>query len=607
MNINNIDVNKYQISQILDSDLKIVYEIPKYQREYVWGINQWESLFDDLYENNAGYFLGSMICINISKDLISNLKFEVVDGQQRLTTISLFFIAIYSILYEKRSNLDEDQKSDLLQLKRKLILKNSNNETRIIPQVQNNNLEDYMYILATNGLIEKRPMVRFAGNRRIVKAFTYFKTRVQRELTNSANALSTLFEILEKLNSAILVIINVENHSDAYTLFESLNNRGTPLTSIDLIKNLVLSKIDSDNNENINYYYECWKNIISNLGDEYSVQERFFRQYYNAFRKDINANFERSDRLYPLGSIATRSNLLEIYEKIVNINPKKFLEDIIENSSIYSTIIINNEEKLSIDLENALHDLQRVQGVPSYLLILYFMKKSSQLNIIEIDLIKIIRLLINFFIRRNLTDSPPTRDLTSIFMNFIDKLETSNYKSEMIYLNLKEWLNKCSSSKLIFEEKLRGPIYSINSDATRFILCMLAKHGMTKETELDLWKTTSNKQYVWTIEHILPQGQNIPESWINMISNGDKELATSLLKTYVHTIGNLTITGYNSTLGNRSFQEKKERKDNKGAYIGYKNGLNLNVDVCDKDEWNIEAIKNRTDRLVNLVLEISDF
>lgn len=606
MNINNIDVNKYQISQILAPDLKFVYEIPKYQREYVWGINQWESLFDDLYENNAGYFLGSIICINISKDLISNPKFEVVDGQQRLTTISLFLIAIYSILDEKRCDLDEDQQLDLLQLKRKLILKSSISETRIIPQVQNNNFEDYMYILAANNLIEPRQMVKFAGNRRIVKAFTYFKNRIQKELTNSVNTLKTLFEILEKLNSAILVIINVENHSDAYTLFESLNNRGTPLTSIDLIKNLVLSKIDSDNTGNINYYFECWKNIVSNLGDEYTVQERFFRQYYNAFRKDINANFGRSDRLYPLGSIATRSNLLEIYEKIVNLDPKKFLLDILEDSSIYSTIILNNEGKLSIDLNNALQDLQRVQGVPSYLLILYFMKKSTRLHINEIDIIKIIRLLINFFIRRNLTDSPPTRDLTSIFMNYIDKLETSNYKSEMIYFNLRERLVSCSSSKLIFEEKLRGPVYATNSDVTRFILCMLAESGMTKESERDLWKTTSNKQYVWTIEHILPQGHNIPESWINMISNGDKELAQSLLNTYVHTIGNLTITGYNSSLSNRSFHEKKERKDNNGSYIGYKNGLNLNEDVCDKEEWNIKAIKNRTDRLVNLVLEISE-
>ena len=127
---------------------------------------------------------------------------------------------------------------------------------------------------------------------------------------------------------------------------------------------------------------------------------------------------------------------------------------------------------------------------------------------------------------------------------------------------------------------------------------------MTVENEKDLWRKSSNNQYVWTIEHIFPQGPNIPDPWVEMIADGDYEKAKMIQSQYVHTFGNLTITGYNSNLGNKSFSEKKERKDANGQYIGYRNGLNLNEDVCDKEKWTVEAIIERTDRLVRIILEM---
>ena len=104
-----------------------------------------------------------------------------------------------------------------------------------------------------------------------------------------------MFRILDKVNSAILVMIEVSNHADAYTLFESLNNRGTPLTSVDLIKNLLLARLDVNGDGDIDYYFSRWTEILSDLGDEYSDQERFFRQNYNAFRKKLNAPFLKGD------------------------------------------------------------------------------------------------------------------------------------------------------------------------------------------------------------------------------------------------------------------------------------------------------------------------
>ena len=86
-------VNDYPVSSLLNGDNNLVYHIPRYQREYSWGRSHWENLFDDLLDNDTGYFLGSIICINQSDDSLSNQILELVDGQQRMTTLSLFLAA----------------------------------------------------------------------------------------------------------------------------------------------------------------------------------------------------------------------------------------------------------------------------------------------------------------------------------------------------------------------------------------------------------------------------------------------------------------------------------------------------------------------------------
>ena len=606
MNIKNINVNKYPLSQIFDSDAKVIFEIPKYQREYIWGSGQWEALFDDIVENDDGYFLGSLICINTATDSLNGPKFEVVDGQQRLTTLSLFLAALYTVLSSYKSNLDDEQQSDLLTLKRRMVLKNTKNEIRVVPQVQGNNHEDYLGVLSKAKIIPEYAMPKFAGLRRIVKGYNYFLKRINSTIENldDSKKIAELFIILDKVNSAIMVMIEVPNHSDAYTLFESINYRGVPLTAVDLIKNMLLARLDAKDKDNIEYYFKRWTEILNNLGDEYVDQERFFRQNYNAFRKSLNKPFENKIRQYPLGTIATRSNLLNIYEKIITKNPVEALEELNNNATIYAGIILNKTDGISPGLKNCYQDLLRVQGAPSYLLLMYLIKYKDELKIVDDDIVKICRLLINFFVRRNLTDTPPTRDLSRIFMSYIEEVEKNSFKGDTIYTNLRNALIASSASDEVFEQKLRGSVYDDNVGATRFILCMMAKSSMTVENEKDLWRKTNSNQYVWSIEHIFPQGANIPQEWIDMIAAGNADKAKEYQSLYVHTFGNLTITGYNSTLGNKSFAEKKERKDANGQYIGYRNGLNLNSDVCDKNEWTVDNIKARTDRMVKEILKM---
>lgn len=583
-------VFNYPISTLLDIESNIIYSIPRYQREYTWGKPQWERLFDDLMENESGYYLGSIICINQSQDAITVQDLEVIDGQQRLTTISLLLASVYKAL-SSRQTLSDDERFELLKLKNKLVMSKDRKQARLIPQVQNSNQVDYLYILSLAGIFEERDYPSNAGNRRILRGYRYFFDRITEYLNENSNDENFFQTLLEKINSATLVKIEVNNHSDAYTLFESLNNRGIPLTAIDLIKNKLLSKLEKLEPGSIDENYEKWKKVIEALGDDYNVQERFFRQYYNAYRSEL-----KSIVLVP---IATKTNLMQIYEKLVNHYPKQFLSDMVRLSKIYANII-NLKPVEEIKLKNLFQSLERVQAAPSYLLLLILFDKKQALQLEDQHFEKIIDFLIRFFVRRNTTDLPPTRDLTRIFMDLV--VDCLTKKGDEIVELIQNQLTSQSASDEQFENNLSLQIYEENKALCRFVLCALEEDQMTKESEVDLWKI-KGKQYIWTIEHIFPQGDNIPDDWVKMIANGDMELAKRYLGTHVHQLGNLTISGYNSNLGNRNFVEKRDRKDSNGRYVGYKNGLFLNDNLKDQDVWTIGKIEERTKSLVQLILK----
>ena len=212
-------------------------------------------------------------------------------------------------------------------------------------------------------------------------------------------------------------------------------------------------------------------------------------------------------------------------------------------------------------------------------------------------------ILITFFVRRNVTDIPNTRKLTQLFIDIIGEIKTMH--GTPILNTIRETLISVSASDETFESKLRGSIYDENPEATRFILCSIEAQHQTKEIYSDLWARDSSNKYVWTIEHIFPEGENIPDAWVNMIAGGDKEKAKQYRFDYVHTLGNLTITGYNQHLSNMSFEQKKDRKSkDKKKDMGYRNGLFLNKTVVSEETWTIDKIKNRTNMIVGILKEM---
>lgn len=584
-------VYNYPVSTLLDIESGVVYAIPRYQREYTWSRAQWDALFDDLLENEPNYFLGSIICINQSQDALSVQSLELVDGQQRMTTLSLLLAAIYQS-FRVLPNLGMEQQIELYNLKHKLVLKKKSDQPRLIPQVQNNNQQDYFAVLGKAGILDDVEQVQHAGNRRVLKAYRHFLWRIEQYLQELSEPVAGLQALLDKVNTATLVKIEVAGHSDAYTLFESLNNRGVPLTAIDLIKNKLLAVLEAKDSGSIDKHYNRWKKVIDALGDDYAVQERFFRQYYNAFKPDLKDIVSVP--------VATKSNLMQVYEKLIAHDAESFLQAMIRLSAHYAQIVGYRAVPEQPKLSGLLLSLDRIQGAAAYLLLMVLFERKDTLELEQEHLEQVVHFLIAFFVRRNTTDLPPTRDLTRIFM---DVAETAlALKGQAVVSHIQQRLTGESASDEQFEKSLKGPVYEDNKAVCRFVLCALEESRMTVETRVDLW-ALKGKQYVWTIEHIFPQGENIPDTWVQMIANGDAALAEQHRQTYAHCLGNLTISGYNSALGNKSFAEKQSRLDSQGRKVGYNNGLHLNQALANETSWTVDKLKARTDLLVQEVLQ----
>ena len=419
-------------------------------------------------------------------------------------------------------------------------------------------------------------------------------------------------ELYEKVSAVDLILITVDSNSHAYQLFESLNNRGLPLSAIDLIKNRLLSRLETGKVKISDARRKQWDNIIELLGgDVPAVQKRFLQQSYNAFRRELNKPFRKSSAaLYPLGSIATQSKLIDIYDALIGKTPKeagKFLDWLEEKAKTYGFILGNTVDPAKKQLQASLMNLVRVQGAPSYSLVLFLLVNQAKLRLADADIKDVVDFLVKYQIRRNVTDYPATNTAIGRFQDVIAAIDEFKHTGRAVVNEIIKILSADVSDEPTFRKGLEGDIYKDNPECAKFILAALCESAKTKEFSFDLWERDDKGRPIWTIEHIFPEGQNIPKCWVDMIGGGNKKVAEQYQEEYVHKIGNLTITGYNSTLGNKPFLVKRDHKDSKGNPIGYNNKLPINMSLEAETSWDVSKIQKRGADLVAAAMKLFKF
>ncbi|HCW69912.1 MAG TPA: DUF262 domain-containing protein [Thalassospira lucentensis] len=591
-------VKDYPVSHYFNLDGAQQFFIPKYQREYVWGRNNWEDLFNDLEDASTGHFMGSIICVNKQTDGMAGSRLELIDGQQRFTTISLLFCALYRRL-EENQKPDQDLMVELANLKNRIFLKGTN-DWRFEPSEQAQNKTDFQRILSElfpKQVSEPKGLKNF-GNRRIAKAYSYFIDRLK--------ALSDLeaLALLDKLKAAILVKIEVPSHSDAFVLFETINNRGIPLSAIDIIKNNLLAELDKREEYGIDRAFEEWKDLIDLL-PEPAVQERFLRHLYNMFKYLKLVEVQGCSR-------ATRSNLITIYDTVLRRRPVWVFQQLQDKAKTYSSLInpVEAKEQWGDAASLALQDLLRLGAAPAYAFLLWVSQVAKSQKWDEGHALQqMAAYLTRWFFWRNLTDTPATRDLDPMFMELVNEILVDLRGGKFDGLSdfierTRGWLLQTAPSEEICNARLRGDVYLENYEATRFMLCKLEETHQTKETKHDLWAQDSRGRPVFTVEHILPKTENLSAGWVRMLEASGNGSSDAIRQRCTHNLGNLTLSGYNSKLGKMEYSRKRDRKNESGDFIGYRNGLYLNASLEQRSEWNEDAIAQRSDVLVKEVKSI---
>lgn len=602
----NINPETKPVSEIFSIESKTIYKIPFYQRNYSWNTQHIEDLFNDIKDENKGYYIGNLL---VSKnDNIEGINIlDVVDGQQRLTTISIFLLAIYErleVLYNEQITIDKSLQKKIINLQydieRKLVFENKIPKLELLEkdaEVYNNYL----------GILDNKSKSKF-GNRAFVKRYKFIFN-----LFEDMESYEEIYEFYDKLNSIEILRITVDDLSDAFTVFSSLNAKGLPLTLIDLLKSkylsVAISEISTDE------AMKKWNTLIEIFSDQNknpnsNVITQFLLNNYDTF---INEN----------KNSITKSSALRKYEELFTEKKHKYMDELIENAKLYSYItpIIDSNDDIELpdEVEYQINRLNKLESSQSFPLILFLLKNYYKNKLSSERLIEVLNFLTNYYVRRNIVLKPKASNIRAKMIEIIRNLKNINNLNDNVLEITKEKLYIIMSTDLEFKSALKNSVYDISPQTVRFILIDIErKYGnyFNKQIvdNLDEYNESKKgkKTLIWTLEHILPQGTNLKSEWANMISPDDIDLAPQLQMKHTHRLGNLTLTGYNSELSDKGFIEKRDYKvDKKSNYTGLRTNLFINRSIPIEgssielmDSWTIQDIERRTNTLAELAFKI---
>lgn len=600
----NINPESKPISEIFSIEGKSNYNIPIYQRNYSWNDNNIEELYNDVLNEEAGYYIGNLLVTPSS----NKIDFDVVDGQQRLTTIALFFLAIHEELTNVEKNLkNKEEIGPVFALKQDIHRKLLTNEGQPKLKLLEPDAEIFMNYLQ---VLNKKSKGKF-GNRTFGKRYKFIQELIlDKEENSTSSTFEELNEFYNKLNNVELLRITVNDLTDAYSVFTSLNAKGLPLTLIDLLKSYYLSEAVRHFSEK--EALEEWHkliNIFSNEdGEPFSTAvTQFLQNNYDAFEGDGTS------------SITKRASLRK-YEQLFRTSGYQYMDTLILHAKIFSTIApkIKNDEDIqhSEELKKSIGKLLRLETSPVYPLMFYLLKKLYQKKVSERTVESVFNYLVNYYVRRNIVLKPKSSNIRAKAIQTIRYLqkEEDNLDDKCLLLTQK-YLGQISASDDEFLSALKGSVYDISSQTVRFILIEIErKYGnfFHKQNIDNLDEYNNRGKPVWSLEHILPQNPNLKNNWKEMISPENIDLAENLQKENMHKLGNLTLTGYNSEMSDKVFIEKRDYKPKASdEYTGLRTKLFINnlivsesETIDTKDTWTIEDINRRTNKLADLVLKV---
>ena len=555
------------LNKLLNTSRQFI--VPIFQRNYSWQKSQYEQLWFDIlraskFKEKQNHFIGSIVYIDMGTPAGRPQQLLLIDGQQRLTTISILLCAIKD--YVQKFNL-ETKLINLAKIKNQFLYNSDEideDRYKLLLNVQDK--ETYIKLIDNTIFTVNKPATN------IIKCYEFFYERIE-DFIKQDGQIDEIYAGIFKLS---LVSISLDKDSDnPQMIFESMNSTGKDLSQTDLLRNYLLMDLTPEKQTRL--YKTYWKPMEELFGED------IYKNDVNKFDYFIRDFLTlKSDT----GYICKINNVYENFKRYyLDNNCEKFavLKDLFTYAKYYACIDLlqENDDELKLYWQ----EFKKLDSHVVYPFLLKLYDDYSHQILIKEDFKKILQVVISYLWRRAICEIP-TNSLSKTFATLYQAVDKDDYVNSVIKAFVFKSSYKRFPSDYEVREKLQTKdIYHFR--LRKYLLEALENYYHKEPIDLN----TAN----YTIEHIMPQNIEHNLSWQQMLGEDWQEVHSL----YLHTLGNLTITGYNAEMSNKSFWEKVNGES------GFKHShLKLNESIAQCDVWNKKAIQRRTNILTDIILKI---
>lgn len=555
------------LNKLLNTSRQFI--VPIFQRNYSWQKSQYEQLWFDIlraskFKEKQNHFIGSIVYIDMGTPAGRPQQLLLIDGQQRLTTISILLCAIKD--YVQKFNL-ETKLINLAKIKNQFLYNSDEideDRYKLLLNVQDK--ETYIKLIDNTIFTVNKPATN------IIKCYEFFYERIE-DFIKQYGQIDEIYAGIFKLS---LVSISLDKDSDnPQMIFESMNSTGKDLSQTDLLRNYLLMDLTPEKQTRL--YKTYWKPMEELFGED-------------IYKNDLN-KFDYFIRDFLIlksdtGHICKINNVYENFKRYyLDNNCEKFavLKDLFTYAKYYACIDLlqENDDELKLYWQ----EFKKLDSHVVYPFLLKLYDDYSRQILIKEDFKKILQVVISYLWRRAICEIP-TNSLSKTFATLYQAVDKEDYVNSVIKAFVFKSSYKRFPSDYEVREKLQTKdIYHFR--LRKYLLEALENYYHKEPIDLN----TAN----YTIEHIMPQNIEHNLSWQQMLGEDWQEVHSL----YLHTLGNLTITGYNAEMSNKSFGEKVNGES------GFKHShLKLNESIAQCDVWNKKSIQRRTNILTDIILKI---
>lgn len=535
--------------------------IPVYQRNYTWAKKDCEILLNDIvdicYSPGKTHFIGSIVYVRHADGNI------IIDGQQRITTISLLMLAMRNAITSGDIPTDDETLAKKIEYQFLVNQFSRAEERRMKLKPFRDDSKSFDALFGDKD--------EYVVGSRITENYTYF----YEELVKRNIDLSRLFEAVSKRLVFVGIMLEPSHGDDAQQIFESINSTGVRLREADKIRNYVLMNLDAKKQEE--FYNSYWAPLENNTGLNL---EDFMRDYLTMARK----------------SIPNKTEVYNVFKQYVQDTCPAGIEPLLESLKRYSAIFKSMKD-CSVASEKAnsiMRNLEQLDITTTYPFLLAMLNhyKEGRIDVVQVE--KVLRVMEIFLFRRIMCGYYNT-GLNKVFHNMHARIlkmqhDDFSYSDVLIYLlqhGISYWVFPGDQEfKRSFEER---DVYKMRPNYRLYLFCTL-EESLNKEA---VGVRKKIEDGVLSIEHVMPQ--TLTDAWRQSLGPG---FTQEDFDRWVHNIGNLTLTGYNTEYSNRSFTEKRDGVPSLPGMKGFKDSsvaMNRYISGCER--WTIEEIKTRCEKI----------